>query len=507
MLRKTIKELGFHSIIYMIGGVASSLASIVLLPVYTRYLTTEHYGILEIIDSVRSLLVIILLAGFIPAMAKFYKEAETPQQEKEVAGTTFWFVLCFSVLWAFILFAYNDLFAEKLFGNVEFVVFINLTIFLLLTQVLFTTGENFLNVRKRSMFFVLASLVKLGLNIIANLYFIVVLGLGVRGMLYGELLSMGIVGAFIIGYLIKESRLSFRFDILKKMFAFGLPFIPNLMSAALMHRADRYLLQRFCSLSDVGIYGIGYRFPFMLNFLLLQSFTRIWNASVMYDVAKHEDAPKTYAKIMTYFVTIYAVGQYMLVVMAPTIMKVLAAPEYFEAWKTFQIVGLGMVFYCLHNFFTIGAFIKDKTWYLPIAYMASAVINIALNWYLLPRYGYIAAAWNTAITYGIFSLLGYIVFRKIYPIPFEFKRLAYLLVLGICLTLINNSFSLQSIVLNGIKQFAFALLLPTILFIGPYLTQDEKQSLQKELHNIHPKLASLYIWIQTVFKLTRNHQS
>ncbi|MCP4370742.1 MAG: oligosaccharide flippase family protein [Deltaproteobacteria bacterium] len=508
MLRKTIKELGFHSLIYLIGGLASTLASIILLPVYTRFLTPTDYGILEVIDNIRGQLVVILLAGLVPAMAKFYKEADSEDAQKEVIGTAWIFVVSSGLIWLICLFLFDKPSANFLLGNVELVLYIDLGILLLFIQVIFTTGNTCLNIRKQSKLFLIVSLIKLCLNIGANLYFIVGLRLGAKGMLFGELFSSGVVGIFLVGYLVARNGLHFRVHILGQMLKFGLPFIPNLFSAGLMHSADRSILRpRWPSISDIGIYGLGYRFPFMLNFLILGSFGRIWNASVMYEIAKQEDCKRIYAKVMTYFMTVYVVCQYILVVMAPTVIKVLAAPEYFQAWRLVQIVGLGMCFYTCHQFFTTGAFIKSKTWYLPIAYMTAALINISLNWYFLPKYGYTAAAWNTVITYFAFSCVGFFIFRKIYPIPFEFRRLAFLFGTGIVLVLLNNACYVQnSILLECLKEIGFATLLPLILIWGPYLDQDERKTLQEELHKIHPKLALLYIRIQTRVKAITNHE-
>jgi O-antigen/teichoic acid export membrane protein len=355
-----------------------------------------------------------------------------------------------------------------------------------------TTGENYLNIRKQSSFFLVASLIRLGLNIGANLYFIIVLRLGAKGMLYGEFVSTGIVGTVLLFYLIKQNDLSFRLHLLGRMLKFGLPFIPNMLSAVLVHRVDRYLLQKFTSLADVGIYGLGYKFPFMLNSLILDSFGRIWYASVMYDIAKQEHYRRTYAKITTYFVTVYVVCQYILAVMAPTVIKILAAPEYFEAWKVVQIVGLGLCCYAIYTFFVIGAYIKSKTWYLPISYLLSAFINIGLNWYFLPRYGYIAAAWNTVVTYSAFSLLNFLIFRKQYPIPFEFRRLGVLFGGAIGLVLLSNVLHLQQSLPECLKELIFSAILPGFLLFGKYLDQEEKVSLCEELQKIHPQLAGVY---------------
>ena len=110
--------------------------------------------------------------------------------------------------------------------------------------------------------------------------------------------------------------------------------------------------------------------------------------------------------------------------------------------------------------------------------MISASINITLNWYFLPKYSYIGAAWSTVITYFVFSLVGFLLFRRVYPIPFEFRRLAFLFGAGIVLALISNALHIQNNILECVKQIVFAALLPLILLFGPYLDQDERKSLQ-----------------------------
>ena len=212
----------------------------------------------------------------------------------------------------------------------------------------------------------------------------------------------------------------------------------------------------------------------------------------MYEIAKHDDYQRTYAKIATYFMTLYVTCQYILVVMAPTVMKVLVAPDYFGAWRVIQVVGLGQCVYALHSFFVVGAFVKSKTWYLPIAYLCAAFVNISFNWYFLPRYGYMAGAWNVVLTYCVFSFLTLFIFQRIYPIPFEFRRLGYLFGGGVFFVLLSNAFHLPHSILNGMKELAFALIFPSILFFGPYFDRDEKESLSEELQKIHPRLAAIY---------------
>ena len=135
---------------------------------------------------------------------------------------------------------------------------------------------------KKSKSYMVYMLARLFISIVANLYFIVVLKLGVLGMLYGNLTSNTLVAFVITGHNIVINGLRLRVSMLRQLLKFGIPLIPASSLGLIMHNADRFLIRYYCSLSDVGLYSIGYKFPFMLNALILQSFNFIWTGATMY---------------------------------------------------------------------------------------------------------------------------------------------------------------------------------------------------------------------------------
>ncbi len=493
MLKKTLAELGSHSFIYLIGSVLSVLSGIVLLPVYTRFLVPSDYGILEIVDGLRGFLVVCLLLGLLPAMTKFYKSEDDPQAQHRVMGTVFWLVLGSSVAGAAIFAAMAPWIADVALGNRGYADIARLTALLLLLESLLTYCTSYLNTLKASRLFVLVSLVRLLIGIAANLWFIVVWQLGPRGMLYGELVSLAVVLLYLMIKVTRETGLRVDFSLVPRMVAFGLPFVPAVTLGALLHRADRYLIQHYQSLAQVGLYGLGYKFPFLLNSLLLGSFDRAWSSSIMYDVDRMADSQRIYAKITTYFFALFLVCLTALACMAQTVVRVLANnPEYFSAWVVVQIVSLGVTVYAVHNFFIMGAFLRNKTSYLPVAYFVGAAVNIGLNVLLIPRFGYLAAAWVTVISYAAFSLSCYLLFRKIYPAPYEFGRMAILLVFAALTVLLDNAVVLSNPWVEGVKEAAFALAVPLFLLLGPFFSSEEKTHISQLLHRIHPRLGTSY---------------
>ena len=476
MLLKTFKELGKHSLIYGLGWFASSLASILLLPLYTRFLTRTDYGILEMIDSMRGILIILMLAGFVPAMARFYHSASSASERKAVVSTAIWVTLFSATIWGVVSLVNDTYLAIWILGNKNMAFYIDVGLAILFFEVLYIVTSNYFNLEK-SVVFVSFSLFKLILNIAANIVFVVVFELGAKGMLYGSLLSGSVVCMIITVYCFYLNGIRIDFRLLLSMTKFGIPFVPSILCAFLIHNADRYLLQNYMSLSVVGIYGLGYKLPFMLNTVIIGSFGLIWNSAVIYDISKNKDAAYQYARITTYFVTIFVVAQYFLFVTAPIVVKLLMAPDYHDAYRVTQVVSIGMCFYCLHSFFTTGAFIKDKTWFLPFSYFTSALINVLLNWWLIPKYGYLAAAWNSVITYFVFSCVGFFVFRSIYSIPFEFDRLFFLFFSVLCLGFLCYFVRFDNWTVECLKEITFIILLPGVLLLGPYLKDSERRKL------------------------------
>ena len=285
------------------------------------------------------------------------------------------------------------------------------------------------------------------------------------------------MGSILVTLCIKKNGIKCNFNLLSGMLNFGIPFAPALLCATLMHNADRYVLRHFTSLEVVAIYSLGYKFPFMLSSLFLESFGRIWNSSVIYTISGQDTADELYAKITTYFVIIFIFAQYTFSVMAPLIIKVMVAPAYYESHRVVPVVSLAVSFYCLHNFFTIGAFIKKRTSLLPLSFIISGTVNIILNWYYVPVYGYMSAAWISVITYFIFSAVGFTVYRRVYRISFEYKRLTFLFFTAICLYIFNSVINPANFYADVLKKIAFVCAFPLVLLLAPFLEKNEQAML------------------------------
>jgi O-antigen/teichoic acid export membrane protein len=302
--------------------------------------------------------------------------------------------------------------------------------------------------------------------------------MGAIGVLSAQLIAN--VFALIICLPLIIKNLQFKLDIpmLKEMLIFGVPTIPASISQIILQISDRPIIKALKGASDVGIYGVNYRLgiPMMM---LVSMFEYAWKPFYLSHY-EEDDAKSLFARIFTYFTlaaslvfltTSFFIGD---LVRFPIRNTYFITSEYWQGLGIIPIVLLGYYFNGAFNNFAAGLQITKKTKYFPYAVGVSAIVNIAMNFALIPKYGYIVAAWSTLISYIVSAALLYYYSQKAYKISYEWKRLSILigsaaLTYGIVTSLIPHDLS---IVYISIKLLAILVFMASLKFMG-FFTKAE----------------------------------
>ena len=153
-----------------------------------------------------------------------------------------------------------------------------------------------------------------------------------------------------------------------------------------MHQADRYLLRLFLDLDQIGIYALAYTIGRAVNTLCLLPFSAIWSVAI-YEIATSRDAKQVYANVFQYFV--YGLLLIMLGVslFARPLLMLMTTPDYLAATDLIPIVCLAYVFFSLHDHFRVPVMLTKRTLNLIPAYLIAAVVNIGINFIMIPLLG------------------------------------------------------------------------------------------------------------------------
>lgn len=477
MILNSLKQIGKHSFVYSLNYIFSSLAGILLLPVYTRYLDKTNYGTLSLIDQSIYYIKIVFFLGGAAAVTRFYHYFESEREKRLVVSTGIWLALCISTLGGTLLVLGAAPIATMIFGSASFKIFLYLAAVILVSESLNSVSMSYYAAVKNSGRYVTIGLSQLLVGIACNLFFIVWLRQGAIGMVYGQATTNTVFCLVNVAIILYSTGVRFSRNICKEMVRFGLPLVPATILAALMHNSDQYILRYFCGLEAVGIYSLGYKIAFAANSVFTVSVNLVWSSSMIYEIHKEPNAKEIYARITTYIMSLLLVFMFVVSVFSEQIITLLATPTYREAYRVMPLVCLGLVPYGLNAFLSIGVNIYNKTWLVPITNGIAAVVNILLNILLIPRFGYMGAASVTVVTYVVFALAAWRIYRDVYSIPFEWSRLGLLTAACVVLYAISACAPIDSVIMKVLFRAGLCLSLPCLLNKLRFFTEVEKLKL------------------------------
>jgi len=480
------KKLLKHSLIYGAGAVISKAVGFLMIPVYTRYLTPEDYGILEILTLTSFIITWIFSMGLDSSILRFYFDYDTEKEKKQVISTGLIFLIGVMLLGTSILLNFVSKFSLIFLDTVEYSHYFRIIFITTFFQVILNIPLTYLRAKDQSVLFVAISLCRLIIALSLNIYLIVFLNMGVLGVLYSSLITSSFICVIMLFIIFKEIGFVFSLNKLKKMLDYGLPFIPTGLSLFELSFADRYFLKCFSSLKEVGLYSLGYKFASMLGILIINPFIQIWNV-FMFPEAKKNNAKQIFARVLTYFGFILTFAGLGISILGEEIVKIVAAPNFFDSYKVIPIVSLAYILYGGYHIFPIGIYLKKKTKHLVPVVISAAILNLLLNWLLIPKFNMMGAGMATMLSYLYLATCTHFVSLKFYYIHYEFRRISKILLTAIFLyacSLLINTQILYSILLKGLLWLSF----PVLLYFLKFYEKNELYKFKKLLSTTYSKI-------------------
>jgi O-antigen/teichoic acid export membrane protein len=456
--RQILKDSG----IYGLGQMLSSLASIVMLPLYTRKLTPADYGVTAILDLTATLLTLMIASGLGAALLRYHQDAGTHEEEATMWWTGLSVVGALTIGLVGPALLFRDWLSAATLGaaEVDGGFFFLLTLGSVACNVLSQTVILYFRIRTWAWLTVLLALASLFVNIGLNVYFLVQLQWGITGVLAGNLITQALFALIRLGIALPRWG-RFRFDrrLALNLGRFGAPVVAALLLATAMHQANRYLLVQFVDLESGGVYALAAQIAQGVNTLVLVPFSGVWVVS-MYDIARQPNAREVFAKVFEYFV--YGVLLVMLGVslFAKPILALFATPAYAAAAPLVPIICFSLVFYGLDIHLRVPALLAKRTLSLVPPNAIGAALNIGLNLWLIPIYGIVAAAWVGVATYAVFAAVTLLQNRRIDRYDYPLGRCA--LVMGAMVATVVAADAVG----ERIAHPAWALTMPALLWLG-----------------------------------------
>jgi O-antigen/teichoic acid export membrane protein len=291
-------------------------------------------------------------------------------------------------------------------------------------------------VEQRSGAYLIATLINLGLTVGATLVLVAVLEKGPIGVIVGNFTGTLLVYFGLLVYRREQLGVELDRPLLREMNRFGMPLVPSALFLWVLNFSDRFFLVKLAGPREVGLYSIGVRMASGI-ILLLAAFRTAWPAFA-YSIQDDREAKRAYSYVLTYIVLITSWMALGLGVLAPWLVRLLTTEQFYSAERVVAPLAFAAAAFGAYIVVVIGIGRARKTRSNWLITGAAAVLNVILNLLLIPPYGMIGAAIATIGAYAVLFLGMAWKAQQVYPVPYQWRRVATAFVAAIALTVFGR---------------------------------------------------------------------
>lgn len=361
-----------------------------LTPFYTRVLSSAEYGVTDLLLQTGNLIIPIASVGIANAVIRYGLEQTSDKRSVFTTG------LLVTLAGFFLL-----LLAAPLLDRIAF---LSGYLWLVLLYVLAANIHSVCNQFARTMghvrLFALDGVLRTVLTIVFNILLLAVFPMGVTGYVLANVLADGITTVFVFlrAKQWRHLRLSAvnRRDTVR-MLRYSAPLVPNNLCGWIINISDRYLIALLVGNAATGIYAVANKIPTIL-LTVANTFSSAWQLSALAERPKAEKE-RFFSNVFTVYSAIAFVVASGVILTAQISTRLLAAPDYYEAWRYVPVLTLATTFACLGSFLSSIYMVELRSTATLVTTLLGAVCNLAGNFFLIQWWGSMGAAISTLVSY------------------------------------------------------------------------------------------------------------
>lgn len=426
LARKTVS----HATIYGLGTILRYSASFLMLPIYTRYLAPADYGVIELLQMFVDVTMIMTGMRIGQAILRYYYMADTSQSRGRIVGSGVALVVLMNGLAVGLIVLASDLLARLVLGDPALGNLLALFSLILVCGGVAEVGMAFLRAQQRPGVFVGFSMLKLVMQLILKLWFLVGLGMGVEGVIYGSVLAHLTHAGALLGYLAWHGAARGSATYLRQLLGFSWPIMIAELCAFYLVFGDRWFLRVFHGLHEVGLYALAYKFGFLLVVVAWTPFMMLWGA-MRFQIMERDDATDIFRKVFalsSMMVITCALG---IALLAQDVLVVMADPEFHPAGRIVPVIMLAHLFHVWTQFCDLGIQARGNTLQLTYGSLTGGAVITVAYLGLIPLFGPMGAAWATVAGYAARCAWVQWQSEKQLPIGLEWGRVAGIVALAV----------------------------------------------------------------------------
>ena len=389
---------------YTVGNIISKGMNFLTVPIFTRFLTQDEFGLYNNFISWMTIFAVIATLNLSATLYSARYDYEKDYDSYKISIISLSFLTTFISM--LVVLAINHYKGDLFQLNATYIIlmFIGIAFNLVIDvfQIVQRIEYNYNKV-------LIVSITLITINIIISILLIRILKNNLFGRILGTQFSVIVVGLILlIDFLSKNKRIQWKYW--KYSIKICIPFIPHLLSLNLLNSMDRVMITNYCGTSFTALYSVAYSCGIAIR-VFTSAFNGAFDPWMCQNIHNHTyDRVRSASKKFIGIISLIIIGMMLL---SPELLLVMGGASYLEAKYVMIPVILGCFCQFIYTFYVnVEQFMKE-TVLMAVATIIAAIFNYGTNWYFIPRYGYIAAAYTTLVSYGLLMVIHYFLIRKI----------------------------------------------------------------------------------------------
>jgi O-antigen/teichoic acid export membrane protein len=418
--------------------------------------------------------ILIIFFGFVieSGYTRIFFDKDDRLFKDHLFGTSFLFTLGCSLFFGLLISVFSFQVSGLIFNFQDGDYYLKLIVVFTFLKAMAEIPLKSLIVKKKARRFVLNNLLYVIVSLSSSIYFIVILKLNIAGVLYGQILAAIVQLITLLKTEFKKSCLHFSISYFKEMFYFSIFFIPTRLSAFVTYWSNRYFLQQYTNLEDVGTFSLGYKIASIIPLLLTGPLKKAIGPEVYAFIQKPDQCRlkiKHFSMLVLILLTSFSLS---ISLFSKELIKIIAPQSYMSSFEVVFLLSMGYVLIGLAGVVVLPIHIAKKPWLITISWILSSILNIILNYFLVRSHGKAGATYASLLTF-LFILVVYFVFSElVYKVRFDYFKYGIILIIAFISYMGSLNVRTNILIVNIIIKFLI-LLISIIAFLKIGLSRAE----------------------------------
>jgi len=423
-------------IIYGLSNAFSKIFGLILIPLYTSYLSKTEYGTLDGLLFFASFLLPTIIFGQDSSIARYYLDVKDPHERRRLVTESFVFQLCIGLVLTAVTLLASSWLAEVYFNKKGIEVYVRLAVLSIFSNWLVQFCANLLKwTFQRWKYVLLTTIGPLVVMLITILLFRLT-SYRIEGVLIAQIIGYSFFGLLGMWFIRKELTLIRRLKWLPSLLAFGWPYWLIMLLPTLLPSFDRYLVMNHISHESLAIYALAFRLASLIQ-LPIFGFQTAWGP---YVYATHADGanPAIYNSVLKGYVILLLLFGLLVKTFENKLVLLFSDSTYLTATPLIAVILLAFLVESISWITGIGIDLSKKSWLSAVAYGMSTLLGGFITWFLVLEFELWGLVFGGLISKGIFTIIKSIMAQKVHPLPFELEKVMLFVIFGATMLLSFN---------------------------------------------------------------------